>query len=419
MFKSEVSKKIIPYRVTTVSCEMNLKLEKIVGQILSIMTMYDNSIFRNGDVSPVLFISSHHYHSTAIDVRPEYVTFEMHADGLLVDTMSAYDFINLTDADRHRLSRYSIIIIGFINCIPEAILANIINGLSYQLIYTFGDRLVDSPELGEYAQRMLSTCQFDIRTDSSSDDLVTSKKRLSSLVKKLRERKYSTNGNDDNFDGAAIRNVTDIYTGDVETYLRDGGFVVVPKRFLAQINSIILADTNVGPRVGSTVFNLVPYVYQTDDRKLIIPPMTPITIINVGDTYDSNGGLIKILDIMCDINGVNNVMMGVPVNYTSYLLQFDPNMQINNIEEYKYILSNAQATSYGEGNHDFNFMYIAPYRLMSSNYIKYTEPDNLLCYIESIARSDLYSQDTSYFNSVCRVRNNLNLMFNYEFNSVV
>lgn len=419
MIKNEVSKKIIPYRVTSVSCEMNLKLEKVVGQILSIMTMYDNNIFRDGNASSVLVISSHHYNNMTMEIPATFTTFNFNADMLTVNTMSAYSFINMSDSDRHLLNNYSVIIVGFINCIPEAILSNILNSVSYQLVYAFGDRLVDSPEIGDYAKRILSTSQFDIKTDSSSNDLVTTKKRMSSLVKKLRETRYTTNGVDDEFDSVTIRNVPDIYTGEIESHLRDGGYVIVPKRFLAQINSILLADTDVGPYVGATVFNLTPYVYQTDDKKLIVPPMTPITIVNVGDTFESNGGLIKIIDMMCDINGVNNVLMGVPVNMTSYLLQFEPNMQISNIDEYKYILSNASTTSYSESMHDFNFMYISPFRLTSSNYIKYCEPDRLLCYIESIVRSDLYSQDTSYFNSVCRVKGSIDLRFNYEFDEVI
>ena len=419
MIKNEVTKKIIPYRATVVSCEMNLKLEKIVGQILSIMATYDTSVFRDGNTSSVLFISSHIYSNTKIQIPKLFVNFDFPGDYLTVDAMSAYNFLNMNNFDKSKLTNHSVIILGFLNCIPETVLFTIVNNISSQLMYVFGDRLVDSPELGEYAQRYLANVQYDIRTDSSSGDLVSTKKRMSSLVKKLRESKYTTNGNDEAFDGVTIRNNTDIPTGEIEAYLRDGGYVVVPKRFLAQINSIIYGDTDVGPHVGSTVYNLTPYIYQNDDMRLIVPPGTPITIINVGETYEVSGGLIKTIDMMYDINGVNNVLMGVPVNMTSYLLSFDPNMQIGNIDEYNYILSNIQNTSYNESVHDFNFMYIAPFRLMSSNYIKYMEPNNLLCYIESIVRSDLYSKDTSYFNSVCRVRDILDLRFNFEFNEVV
>ncbi len=419
MIKTEVSKKIIPYRVTTVAVEMNLKLEKIVGQILSIPTMYDTNIFRDGNTSSVLFISSHHYSPTQLQIPRAFAEFDFQTDCLIVDTVSAYDFLNMTDTEKYRLSNYSIILVGFINCIPENILSNIINSVGSQLLYVFGDRLVDSLEIGDYTTRYLSDMQYSIKTDSASGDLVSSKKRMSSLIKKLRESKYTTGGKDDAFDGVTIKNDISIYSSEIDSYLKDGGYVVVPKRFIATTNSLIYGDTDIGPHIGATVFNLVPYVYQTNDVKLIIPPMTPITVINVGQMYESNGILIKTVDMMCDINGINNVLMGVPVNYTSYLLQFDPNMQISNLEEYKYILYNAKSTSYGESNHDFNFMYISPYRLMSSTYIKYCEPDNLLCCIESITRSDLYSQDTSYFNSVCRVTNSLNLRFNYEFNEVV
>lgn len=419
MIKNEINKKIIPYRVTAVAVEMNLKLEKIVGQILSIMTTYDSSIFRDGNTSSVLFISSHIYNKIEIEVPKSFTTFDFPGDTLTIKAMSAYEFLNMSDTDRNILNSFSVILIGFVNCIPEVIMSNILNSITYQLVYIFGDRLIDSPELGEYAQRMISAPQFSIKTDSSAGDLVTSKKRMSSLIKKMRESKFVTSGNDEAFDGVTIKHGHDINTSEIESFLKHGGTVVVPRRFIADVNSIILRDTNVGPAVGATVYNLVPYVYYIDGKKLIIPPITPITIVRIGNTYESNGALITLMDMMCDINGINNVMMGVAVNMTSYLLSFNPNMQIANMDEYNYILSNMRNTSYNESIHDFNFMYITPFRLMSSNYIKYSEPEHLLCYIESIVRSDLYSQDTSYFGSVCRVRGTIDLRFNYEFNEVL
>lgn len=414
-----------------VNVPMNTQIHKIVAEIFELnFSKYFYKYNMNISLDDILFISDSNTKNFIDIPRSYFEEFDKLSKGLgnnddrilSIPSINAYMFDDKSYAKKvlEDHNRPSLIIIGFINNIPEHVYNNILDVFGRTKMFVFGDELVPSAEFGDYHNRILTNSEYSI-SHSYSDYRVSLHKKINSLMTKLRDKKTQNTTVIPMSTSVVKRRIeTDIDINYIQEKL-DGGYnIVVPRRLLPQINSRIknsFGDSSeITCNVGDTFYTRFPFVtLDSEDNPIVIPPLSKVTVSISNDAETNRDGRRIILRnlIITKPNGSKVDLDNVPIDFTGYLMQFDENEHIDNYDDFNDILDNEDPIYFNPST-----MSIIPHRIFSYVEQKYIPTFSMLVYLENFETEVAFKNRSLWFQDMFNVVDELEVIVSTKFNEL-
>lgn len=413
---------------TAVLTNMNVKVEKIIADILDVIFTEDSNRY-NANFSNILYLTSENIDSLSIDEK----YFELLNNFNLtfpikIDTCPAYA-VESPDFKKNFFSEYDIIILGFINNISENIFNIVKSRATGKKIYIFGDAITNSPEHNNYYMRHLTSASMVQQIkDFDNDFRISDKKRLNIALRKLRKDTIDLSSEIKEIHNTLKIEYNDtIDTNVISEFLdaNESSLVVVPKRFLPKLNSALYYSTFASPHIefreGDTYYTKYPYTFTNEQGFIIVvPALSQITILNNKSGVYVENHRCNICDISIqytDSKGMiqKEMLMNVAIDLSAFLLNFNIDDHPDNASEYEEIINNLDDYNEFSVKLDSTILSLVPFRILNSETAKYNTVKSVLSYIELIEKDIMYISDTSYFKHFTKVTDFIHIIYTDEF----
>lgn len=412
-----------------VGCNMdfNMTPSSIIGEMLAQYFQLEIQNSTNPDFSKVLYISDlchpdntvmihqEHFQDTEVATEAERLSFPIHIDSLHYGIFSQSE-----DYQMSLRSKYSVIIIGPINTIPEEIFDSICTLFADKLVIFFGDSLVSANEYQNYHLRYLSNATYSLRYEYD-DRRISRIKKINSVLYKLRKEKTQIE------DLSTSQHVTlgyqdTIDTGNILHYFQEHpqNTVIVPRRCFAHTMSACYISEYgdaLDMTEGLTYYLKDPWLYQDEQgNPAILPAMSPIQIGNVqGEYFHPETGRHYITATMLLETGKQDkpflILPDCAIDMTSYVSQFVMQEHPSNYEEFQI----AERLFYMTEEPDYTVLHLTPFRLVVGEEAKRFLSHATLCYMESLERDLHYRSDRAWFKYFVRTKERIDIIHCDEF----
>lgn len=415
-------------RFTAVDVEFNTMREIVLAHILAHSYQIADTHIEDIEFDDVLYISDKHIENRTLllesnDFREAGVTMARQNFPKRVRTCHAYEFNELSEDLLPYREGINLIVIGYINTIPEHIFENIKNFFGSTMnIVIFGDPLVDAPENNSYFMPYLSNASVTIKLEYDSYRK-SDKKKINNTLIKLRKDVTSlvdiTNSNHVNVKTTSVIDVDSI----IDYINNFNNLVVLPKRFYAIVNSRIFQSatqrSNLNFEVGDQFILKHTWTFKQDGKNYVVPPLVLIRLMNIKGELNISGHRCIVCDVSVKDPNTDNppmLVMDAVIDYTDYLFSFDQSQHPDNMEDYNDIVANINR--FNSIIHDSSVAKVMFCNCVTSDMAKYYDSKYTLAYIETIERDGYYSSDFNWYKIFCNTLDGIDIVVTDEFTDV-
>lgn len=418
------NKLYINKKFTAMDADLNMMREIVVTHALSHAYAICDSHIDNIEFDDVLYISDVHIPNNTLllestDFRETGVTMSRSNFPKRVSTMHYAIFNDITDnpALEGLRENVNLLIVGFVNTIPEHIFNNIMEVFGSQpSVIIFGDPLVDSPENNNYFMKYMTNTSIGVSLDYDNYRL-SDKKKINNTLLKLR-KDISNLGDITNSNYVSLRMANDIVVNDVvDELLQKGASVVLPKVHYAKVNSLVYSYITSRNRLdfepGDTFLVRYPWLAMANDTVYIIPPMTVVKIMMIHNQIFINSHRCFVCDIVIENDNGNPLLIkSAIIDFTDYIMNYDPTMFPENMEDFEDIL---KYNLFDTQIHDAHVLKVLFCKTLTPDMAKYYDSDVTTAYIETIDRDVMYPSDFNWYKIFARTKENINIIVADEF----
>lgn len=424
----EYTKIFLHRNIVTVTTDINMKPSVILAETLE--WLFSNRFGKNKDIlDSTLFITDSLSNNTNVTLSRKDFPYIVDGEPHLIDYFPYDDnehtilgisighFLNLEKmGDMFNLlspQKYKVIILGFINNIPDTILNNIFKLYSNSLIVVFGDEVLGSINNDPMHLRFLTNCNLKLTSDRS-DDRVSPNKKISAAIAQM--RKPTSKFGD--IQSASIvvdvkhtldeTNFKDIM--DTESTLKVEGEkyqIIVPHRLyndiMSDVHNSIYGVEEIAIRMFRDYYNKLPLIHTNPDGSThFIPPLTKMNVLNIKMAGFKDGDSMLICDIICDyVDGVKDIkLIDVAINYSAYARSFNPEKHVFTHEVPNTLLEKWSP----------DILYLIPFPIITYEFAKLTCVDRTYGFIETINTFNNYKPATDVYPYFCRTTKGINIV---------
>lgn len=415
-------------RFAVVDVEFNTMFEIVLAHILAHSYAIADTHIEDIEFDDVLFISDRpvpqHLLLESNDFKEAGVTMQRSNFPKRVKTCSAYEFNEITDRLYNYREGNHLIVIGYVNTIPEHIFTNIITffgrGVNFAV---FGDPIIDAPEHNSYFMRYLTNASIGIRLEYD-DYRISDKKKINNTLFKLRKDVSSlteiTASNHVNISGTDVIDI-----GLISEYLNTDddtiNGVIVPKRLYSKVSSALYqyknSKSSLDFNIGDIYYTKFNWVFEQDGNTYVIPPMSKILIMQIYNQLFVQKHRCYICDISIQVNGEPFTVRNAVIDFTDYLFNFDQEQHPENMEDYDDMIRDINV--FNQHIYDSSVLKVVFAPLMTSETSKYYYPMNkTMSFIETIERDSYYSTDFNWYKHFCNTIEQIDVVISDEFTDI-
>lgn len=417
-------------RFVVVDVEFNTMFEIALAHILSHAYSITDTHIDDIEFDDVLFISDRTLPDYLLlesnDFKEAGVTMQRSNFPKRVRTLNAYNFNELGDHLEPFSEGINLIVLGFINTIPEHIFDNIMSffgrGVNYAI---FGDPLIDAPEYNSYFMRYLTNASVSVRLDYDSYR-ASDKKKINNTLSKLRKDVSSLSEiTASNY--VSISCIDDVSINRIEEYLEQDNkknTVIIPKRLYGTVSSKLyerkFGRSSLDFRPGDIYLTKFHWTFKQDGNMYVVPPLTRIEIAQIYNQLF----VMEHRCFVCDLSVLYDDREPVYVkqavlDFTDFLFNFDSGQHPENIEDFEEIMNNINV--FGNNTiQDSSVLKIMFTPVIISDMAKYySNTENTMSYIETIERDSYYTSDFSWYKHFCNTINQIDIVTSDEFIDVL
>lgn len=408
-------------RFTAVDADFNIMLETIVTHILTQQYELNTTHVKDIEFDDVLFISDRYVNGRCLllesnDFKESGVTIERNNFPKRVNSCHAYEFNTIDEELRELSSNINLVIIGFVNTIPEHIMTNIFEIFANSNIVVFGDPLVDAPEHNNYFMKYLTNASVAVKLEYDSYR-ISDKKKINNTLFKL--KKDNNDINDITIsNNVSVNTNSYVDTSLIEEYLfQPSSSVVLPKRLYATVNSIVYqnltSNVKLDFQAGDVFLSKLPWCFTQNNMKYVIPPLTKIRIMCIYNQVFIDNHRCFVCDVSVEKDNMNALLVNKAIiDFTDYLLNFDPKYFPDNNEDYEEIIKFDQFNS---KIHDGTILKVLFSRCFTTDMVKYYDTERTLAFIETIERNPTFSSDFNWYKIFARTTESIDIIASDEF----
>jgi len=402
-----------------VTCHMNMDVRIIISNIIETIFMRYINRGIKVDFNDILFITDRCdiLTSTSDLVVPTKMLGEsakhVKNRNIMIETVNALEFLNTEDSvdflDKRKYTP-SLVILGFINNIPEDVYDNIDQVFGRTRLVTFGDVKVESGELYNYYKKFLTSSEYFIDLPYY-EHRNSSIKKINNTLDKFRDNKNGINKI------TSSSNITKTQSNEldmniIEDSLEDGATVVVPKRLAPAINSRLHTSINpsdtleIEPNIE--YYTRFPFMAVNGKDKVFIPPLTKMKIAQYYQTSTFTNGRRYILrTCVFYLDGEEVVLKNIPIDFSSFILNFDQDEHPDNYEDYEEI------ENYDTVYDPFTLQ-LLPNKIVTEIEQKYFKSRDLTLFIETYEFETQYVS-SCWYSQCCNVLESLHIVYSNYF----
>lgn len=410
-------------RFTAVDVDFNTMPEIVLAHILAHAYCIADTHIEDIEFDDVLFISDTYISNNTLllesnDFKEAGVTIQRSNFPKRVKCCHAHEFNELNDDLMTYKDGFNLIVIGYINTIPEHIFTNIQNFFGSHINYVvFGDPIIDAPEHNSYFMRYLTNSSVSIRLDY---DLYrkSDKKKINNTLFKLR-RDVTDTTDITTSNNVSVTSTSTINISDIVDFLNSKyNLVVVPKRLHPKINSLvyqfITSRSSLDLQPGDKYILKTTWTCVQDGKRYVIPPLTTVRILKIYNQLFIQNHRCFICDVSVEDDN-NNFMIinNAVIDFTDYLFEFDASQHPENLEDYDDIVRNIN--QFNSSIHDSSIMKIMFTGCVTSDMMKYYPSRATRAYIETIGRDAYYTTDFNWYKIFCNTTEFMDIVFTQEF----
>ena len=416
-------------RFVVADVEFNTMFEIALAHILAHAYAIADTHIEDIEFDDVLFISDRSLDRCTLlesnDFKEAGVTMQRSNFPKRVKTVSAYEFNELTDDLAGYKEGVNLVIIGFINTIPEHIFNNIIQffgrGVNFVI---FGDPIIDAPEHNSYFTRYLTNASVSVRLEYDDYRISGVKKINNTLFKLRRDVTSLTEITASNH--VSMNSRTTFSLENMRHYMfdhEDGELntIVVPKRWYSIVSSslyeYVRSRSSLDFQVGDEFYVKYTWIFEQDDHKYIIPPMTKITILQIFNQLFVQKHRCFVCDILVKTEDQDVIVRNAVIDFTDYMFNFDSSKHPENIEDFEDILNNINV--FNQHIYDATVLKVVFAPVLTSDMCKYCYPTTAtFAWIETIERDAYYSSDFNWYKIFCNTTRNIDIVVSDEFTDI-
>lgn len=402
-----------------VTCHLNMDVKIIIANIIETIFMKYINRGIKVDFNDILFITDRCDETLSnseltiptklLGDSAKYVKNR----NIFIETRNALEFLNKEDSENYVDSRKympTLVILGFINNIPEEVFYNIDHSFRRTKLVTFGDTKIESGELENYYKKFLTSSEYFI--DLAYHEHRNSEiKKINNTLDKFRDSKNGINKI------TSSANITKTQSNEldmdlIEDSLEDGCTVVVPKRLSPSINSRLRATSaasdilEIEPNV--VYYTRFPFMANNGKEKVFIPPLTEVKIAQYYQTSTYRNGRRYILrTCVFFIDGEEIVLKDIPIDFSSFILNFDPDEHAENYEDFEEIEDTSII-------YDPFTLQLLPNKIVTEIEQKYFKSRDLTLFIETFEFETQYVS-SCWYSQCCNVLESLNIIYSNYF----
>lgn len=407
-------------RFTAADVDLNVMLETVVTHILTHSYSIADTHIEDIEFDDVLFISDRHIDGRTLllessDFKETGVTMQRSNFPKRIRCCNAVEFNEITeDLDIYK-DGVNLVIVGFLNVIPEHIVDNILDFYgSFSNIVVFGDPIVDAPEHNNYFMKYLTNASISVKLDYDNFRL-SDKKKINNTLFKLR-KDVSDVSEITNSNYVSVNHRSEVDLSECCNSLLNGETVVVPKRHYAHVNSLILqhltSNVKLDFQPGDILLSKYIWLVSQDGNKYVIPPLTNIRIVNIHNQVFIQDHRCFICDVSIEKEGsVPLIINKAVIDFTDYLLNFEPTYFPDNLEDFEDIMKYNQ---FDTNIHDATVLKVIFCKCFTTDMTKYYNSSVTNAFVELIERDILYSTDFNYYKLFARTTDRINLVISDE-----
>ena len=334
-----------------------------------------------------------------------------------VKTVHMGEFNTKIDAHQAYKDQYDVIVIGFVNTIPESVFDNIYDTFRSKVLVLFGDPILDSSENGHWFMRYLTNKSLSIKSEYDSNR-ISDKKKINNFLFKIRKDTENLFENSTSLNvGINRKDDIDIYSM-VQKIDEGDTVIVVPKRISGIVKSRIYEYRNETDDLtldfDTILYLRRPWTFEVNNQRMIAPPLTKIKIANVKGVWQADDGTQLLgVDILIysddkDFSMVKDVL----IDYTDFILQFSYTEHPNNQELFHIAIHVVRVSDIMD---DMDIMKVTPDLVFTCEDCKYFEIGRTIAYIESVEKEVYFETDSHYYNYFCNTLDNIEIIWSEEF----
>lgn len=410
-------------RFTAVDVEFNTMPEIVLAHILAHAYSIADTHIEDIEFDDVLYIADTHIQNGTLllesnDFREAGVTIQRSNFPKRVRCCHAFEFNELNEDILPYREGVNLVVIGYINTIPEHIFTNIQNFFGSSVNYVvFGDPIIDAPEHNSYFMRYLTNSSVSIRLDYDSYRK-SDKKKINNTLFKLR-RDVTDTSDITASNHVSITSSSSISIPDIANFLNSReNLVVVPKRLYPKIQSMlyqyITSRSLLDLQPGDVYLLKNTWTCKQGNIRYVVPPLTTVRIMKIYNQVFIQNHRCFVCDVSLeDPNGQFVLMNNVVIDFTDYLFDFDARQHPENLEDYDDIVRNIN--QFNTTIHDSSVMKIMFSGCITSDMIKYYPSKATRAYIETIGRDAYYTTDFNWYKIFCNTTELMDIVFTQEF----
>lgn len=334
-----------------------------------------------------------------------------------VKTVHMGEFNTKIDAHQVYKDQYDVIVIGFVNTIPESVFDNIYDTFRSKVLVLFGDPILDSSENGHWFMRYLTNKSLSIKSEYDSNR-ISDKKKINNFLFKIRKDTENLFENSTSLNvGISRKDDIDIYSM-VQKIDEGDTVIVVPKRISGIVKSRIYEYRNETDDLtldfDTILYLRRPWTFEVNNQRMIAPPLTKIKIANVKGVWQADDGTQLLgVDILIYSDDKDFLIVkDVLIDYTDFILQFSYTEHPNNQELFQIALD---AVRMSDIKDDMDIMKVTPDLVFTCEDCKYFEIGRTIAYIESVEKEVYFETDSHYYNYFCNTLDNIEIIWSEEF----
>lgn len=417
-------------RFVVIDAEFNIMVEIILAHILAHTYAIADTHIEDIEFDDVLFISNNSTSNTTYlesqDFKEAGVTMQRNNFPKRVRTCSAYEFNDVTESLNKYKEGTNLVILGFVNTIPEHIFRNIMEFFGRDVNFAlFGDPIIDAPEHNSYFMRYLTNASIGVKLEYDTYRR-SDKKKINNTLSKL--RKDVSNLTDiTHSNNVSLVGTDTIKIGSIAEYIsevsEDGPSVtIVPKRLFSRVSSMLFQymfyRSSLDFQVGDQYYTKYHWTFLKDDKQYVVPPLTKVTIMRIANQMFVQKHRCFVCDISIDYPDNPMIVMNVVVDFTDYLFNFDNSQHPENLEDFEDIVQNINV--FNQHIYDAAVLKIMFAPILTSDMPKYYQPiGRTMSFIETLERDTYYSTDFNWYKHFCTTLNQIDVVFNDTFEDII